>query len=178
MPLTLGGGVKNETDVEKLFEVGADKIILNSIYYDDKNLLKKIISKYGNQSIVFSLDVYTLNGKNKIFSNSKRGITQPLNIEKTLDDLYKIGVGEILFNSVDHDGIMKGYNYKLIKKISNLTNVPLIAAGGCGHAKDCLDAIKSGANAVAAGSIFYWIGESVTSIKNFLNKSNINVRML
>ena len=178
MPLTLGGGVKNETDVEKLFEVGADKIILNSMYYDDKNLLKKIISKYGNQSIVFSLDVYTLNGKNKIFSNSKRGVTKPLNIEKTLDDLYKIGVGEILFNSVDHDGIMKGYNYKLIKKISNLTNVPLIAAGGCGHAKDCLDAIKSGANAVAAGSIFYWIGESVTSIKNFLNKSNINVRML
>ena len=96
-------------------------------------MLKKIISKYGNQSIVFSLDVYTLNGKNKIFSNSKRGITKPLNIEKTLDDLYKIGVGEILFNSVDHDGIMKGYNYKLIKKISNLTNVPLIAAGGCGR---------------------------------------------
>ena len=85
MPLTLGGGVKNETDVEKLFEVEQINI-LNSIYYDDKNLLK-IISKYGNQSIVFSL-VFIFKWKTKF--NSKRGITKPLNIEKLLMIFIKL----------------------------------------------------------------------------------------
>ena len=68
--------------------------------------------------------------------------------------------------------------YELIKKISDYTNVPLIASGGCGQIDDCLKAINSGANAVAAGSIFYWVGESVISIKKYLEKSGINVRML
>ena len=178
MPLTLGGGVKNEYDVERLFEVGADKIILNSLYYEDANLLKKIISKYGSQAIVFSLDIFSFKGKYRIFSNSKKKFDEVINIEKTLDKLHEIGVGEILFNSIDHDGTTKGYNYELIKKISDYTNVPLIASGGCGQIDDCLKAINSGANAVAAGSIFYWVGESVISIKKYLDKSGINVRML
>jgi len=178
MPLTLGGGIKNEHDVEKLFEVGADKVILNSLFYEDPILLKKIISKYGSQAVVFSLDVKSKNKKMNIFSNSKKKINENLNIEKILDQLHKIGVGEILFNSVDNDGTTKGYNYNLIKQISNYANIPLIAAGGCGQVDDCLKAINSGANAIAAGSIFYWVGESVISIKKYLEKSGINIRML
>ena len=113
-----------------------------------------------------------------IFSNSKKKINGDFNIEKILDQLHKIGVGEILFNSVDNDGTTKGYNNNLIKQISNYVNIPLIAAGGCGQVDDCLKAINSGANAIAAGSIFYWVGESVISIKKYLEKSGINVRML
>ena len=72
MPLTLGGGIKNEYDVERLFEVGADKVILNSLFYENPFLLKKIISKYGSQAIVFSLDIKSENKKMSIFSNSKK----------------------------------------------------------------------------------------------------------
>tara|TARA_B100001765_G_C19489394_1_gene333093 strand:+ start:658 stop:1413 length:756 start_codon:yes stop_codon:yes gene_type:complete len=178
MPLALGGGIHSESDVIKMFENGADKIVINSMFFDDVNLLKKIILKFGSQSVVFSLDLRKENNKYKIFSNSINSKSSKLSVKNVLKKVSDIGIGEILFNSVDRDGTMLGYDYKLLKLISNEVKVPIIAAGGCGKSEDCVLAIKSGANAVSAGSIFYWVGESILSVKKIMYKKDLNVRLL
>ena len=176
MPLTLGGGIKNLEDAEKFFRSGADKIVINSGFQDDPDLIKKLSNKYGNQSIVFSLDVKKENNSYYCFSNSGQVLYNHLACElavKVVED----GAGEILLNNIDGDGMMNGYNLDLIEVIANKVRVPVIASGGCGSKKDFLEAINSGANAASAASIFFWIGESVISIKKYLQENNLNVRI-
>ena len=100
MPLALGGGIHSESDVIKMFENGADKIVINSMFFDDVNLLKKIILKFGSQSVVFSLDLRKENNKYKIFSNSINSKSSKLSVKNVLKKVSDIGIGEILFNSV------------------------------------------------------------------------------
>ena len=178
MPLTLGGGIKSEADVKKMYDSGADKIVINSLFYENKNLLEKIVGKYGSQAVVFSLDLIKSKNGYEIFSNSKRRFDRIFKVSDFLKKIKDIGIGEILLNSVDRDGTMTGYDKDLIKDFCEKTQIPVIAAGGCGKMEDCVEAIKLGANAVAAGSIFYWIGESIMSVKNFMNKSGIKVRLI
>ena len=177
MPLTLGGGIRSENDVQKMFDSGADKIVVNSLFFENINLLEKIIIKYGSQAVVFSMDLYKKDKTYKIFSNSKKKFDGSIDIPSFLKKIRNIGIGEILLNSVERDGTMSGYDCELIEAFSKKADIPIIAAGGCGKSEDCVNAIESGANAVAAGSIFYWVGESIMSVKNYMNKSGINVRL-
>ncbi len=176
MPLTLGGGIKNLKDAENLFRSGADKIVINSGLQEDPDLIKKLSGKYGSQSIVFSLDVKKENNSYHCYSNSGQVLYNYSACElavKVVED----GAGEILLNNIDGDGKMKGYNLDLIEFITNNVKVPVIASGGCGSKKDFLEAINSGANAASAASIFFWIGESIISIKQYLYENNLNVRI-
>jgi len=178
MPLTIGGGIKTEKDVEKLFRIGADKILINTQFYKDSNFIKKISKIYGNQSIVFSLDVMK-NENSEFVPVSTSGLKKEnLKIFDVVKKAVDCGFGEIILNVVTRDGMMNGFELDLIKKVSKLINIPLIAAGGCGQKEDFVLAIKNGSSAVAAGSIFYWVGESIISIKNFMHKSKINVRLI
>jgi cyclase len=88
------------------------------------------------------------------------------------------GAGEILLNSVERDGTMIGYDLQLIEKISKEVSVPVIATGGCGCVDDFSQAVRAGASAVAAGSIFHWVGESIISIKRHMDDQGISVRLL
>ena len=178
MPLTIGGGISCMKDVDKLFECGADKIIINSLYFENKKLIKMISKKYGNQAIVFSMDLIKDKQGYKFFSNSKRKKSDLVKLDAFLKDIKGLGIGEIFLNSVLQDGTMNGYDYNLIKKVTSEINLPVIAAGGCGDKGDCVKAINYGANAVAAGSIFFWVGESVISVKTYMAQKNLNVRLI
>ena len=132
VPLTVGGGIKSLHDIKDLLKVGADKVCINSNAIKDLNFVEKAISKYGGQCIVVSID-YKLN-KNKqkeIYINSGNTPTGIL-LETFIEKINKIGPGEILITSIDHDGLMRGYDIDTIKKISNLSEVPIIASGGAG----------------------------------------------
>lgn len=177
MPLTLGGGIKSLLDADQLFKVGADKVIINSEFFNNPNLLKEISEKYGQQAVVFSLDVIKAGKRYKAVSHGKQ-IQHEDNIVDIAKKAVEFGAGEIIVNAVDRDGMMKGYDTELCALITNNINVPVVIAGGCGTKEDCVKAIKHRANAIAAGSIFYWVGESILTIKEYMHKQGIEVRLL
>ena len=177
MPLTIGGGIKNMADVDSLFRAGADKISLNSVFYKNKNLIKQISEKYGSQAVVFSLDAYCKDSQ--YFSSSNSGcIIHDILAVDAAKMAVNYGAGEILLNSVERDGTMIGYDLQLIEKISKEVSVPVIASGGCGCVDYFSQAVRAGASAVAAGSIFHWVGESIISIKRHMDDQGISVRLL
>ncbi len=155
MPVGYGGGISTLQEIEQLFNLGIEKVILNSNAYAKPELLKQAIHIFGSQSIVVSMDVkkhwltkkqavYTLNGtQNTGFS--------PIEYAKKMADL---GVGEIIVNSIDKDGTMTGFDCALINTISSEVNIPIVALGGAGSIEDLGKAKNAGASAVAAGSLF------------------------
>ena len=178
VPLTVGGGIKSLHDIEDLLKVGADKVCINSNAIKDLNLVEKAVNKYGSQCIVVSID-YKLN-KNKqkeIYINSGTTPTVIL-LETFIEKINKIGPGEILITSIDHDGLMKGYDIDTIKKILNLSEVPIIASGGAGKLEDFYQLIKkTNIKAVSAASIFHFTEITPLDVKRYLDQKGIKVRL-
>ena len=178
MPLTVGGGIRTLKDAHNLFQSGADKIIINTEFYNDKQFIPTLVKIYGSQSIIFSLDVKS-NGRDDYLTYSNGGRKkQTLSYLDTVDCVSNLGVGEILINNIQRDGKMQGYDLKLISNISKITDKPLIALGGCSCKQDFKLAFQKGASGFAAGSVFHWIGESILTIKKYLMENNVPVRLL
>lgn len=178
VPLTVGGGIKSLNDIEDLLKVGADKVCINSNAIKDLNFVEKAVNKYGGQCIVVSID-YKLN-KNKqkeIYINSGTTPTGIL-LETFIEKINKIGPGEILITSIDHDGLMEGYDIDTIKKILNLSEVPIIASGGAGKLEDFYQLIeKTNIKAVSAASIFHFTEITPLDVKRYLDQKGIKVRL-
>ena len=177
MPLTIGGGIKNIEDVDTLFRIGADKVAVNTAAVKNPELITSISEKYGTQAVVVSIDVKKVNNKYKVFISGGEEETTytPIELAKKVE---KLGAGEILLTSIDNDGVRCGYDLNLIKEVTREIKIPLIVAGGCGNLQDFVDAIKIGrADAVCAASIFFFIGESIITAKNYMHKHNIPVRI-
>jgi len=158
MPIGYGGGINKLEHIRKLFQLGVDKVILNSAAILEPDLIKKASEIYGNQSIVVSIDV-----KKNIWRQYK--LYSHLNNKKIKYDLVQfikkmesLGAGEIIINSVDNDGVMEGYDCNLIEIASKRVKIPIIALGGAGNIKDLKSAVIHGASAVAAGSLFVYQG--------------------
>jgi cyclase len=175
MPLAIGGGVRAVEDADKLFRSGADKIIINTLYYQDIDVLERLINKYGSQSIIFSLDVKYVDGIYVSYSNSGT-IKQKENYLNTIEKLNKLNIGEYMINCIHKDGMMDGYDIQLLSYVEEQTNKPIIILGGCGAKNDMVEAYRNGANGFAASSVFHWVGESIITIKKYLLDFNIPVR--
>ena len=176
MPLTLGGGVKTVRDADDLISSGADKVTVNSAFYDNPTLLDVVAQKYGSQAVVFSLDCKLTRGRQMAVSQQGSRV-ESLQAIEAAQKAVDYGAGEILLNCIEQDGTMSGYNLDLIKAVSDVVDVPIIAAGGCGQPQDCVLAVQAGASAVAAGSIFFWIGDTIRSIKQHMGTKGIEVRL-
>jgi len=177
MPLTIGGGLRTCDDIERTLKAGADKVSLNSVIFERPEFLKEAVSIFGSQCIVASIDVKKdEKGNYKAFSHSNRKVRYSL--EEYIKLVIGYGVGELLLNSVDRDGIMEGYDLELIRYVSSMTRIPLIVAGGVSGPDNCVDAIKSGASAVAAASIFHFTQFTPESCKQSLAKADIPVRRM
>lgn len=159
MPLCYGGGIKNIDQIERILYAGVEKISINSSAFDNPQLVYDAAKKFGSSTIVVSIDVkkgflsgssvYTLSGTKSTKKN-------PLEFAKYMEDQ---GAGELLINSIDHDGTMKGYDLDLIKTISRSVSIPVIACGGAGSIEHFKEAVGQGASAVAAGSFFVFQGK-------------------
>ncbi len=160
MPLCYGGGIKTAEQAEKIFSLGVEKIAISSAVIDNPFLVKELAQKVGTQSVVVVLDV-----KKKMFggyevvthnATKKTGI-DPVKLTKELEEL---GIGEIVINSVDNDGVMKGYDFNIIDKIKEIATVPMTVLGGAGSIADVGEVIKKhGIIGVAAGSLFVFKGK-------------------
>ncbi len=177
MPLAIGGGINDLKGADTLFLSGADKVVVNSAFYKDPELLSTIAGKYGSQAVVFSLDVRRQDGEYVAVSHSGT-VAQPVSAIEAAKRAVNFGAGEIILNSIDRDGVMEGYDLDLVEMLTKEVDVPVVAAGGCGRKEDCVAVVKNGAAAVAAGSIFYWVGESIITLKKHMHDAGIEVRML
>lgn len=160
-PLTYGGGVTDLRDAERLFSIGIEKISLNTSAFKNPLLITELANKYGSQSVVVSVNISSdFWGKKRIVNNALKniGLGAPL-MEEQVKIFENLGAGELLINDVSRDGTMKGYDFELIKSITNKVTIPVIACGGCGSYADLKDVIlKGGASAAAAGSFFVFNG--------------------
>ncbi len=173
MPLTYGGGVRNIEVMKKIFNLGTEKIVLCSHVPEEESLIQNASKVFGSQSIIVSIDVKkNIWGKQEVYTysgtrNTKRG---PIEYAQHMEQL---GAGEILLNSIDRDGTMEGFDTTLIKKVSSSINIPLIACGGAGSKQDLQHALRAGASAVAAGSLFVYQGTNRSVLINFPSPSEL-----
>lgn len=158
MPLSYGGGIKNFDQAKKLFEIGIEKVSLQTAVFNNFNIIEDIASKFGNQSVVISIDIKkNWLGKYELYCASN-GKKIKKDWKQYLQDVVSAGAGEILLNSVDNDGTMNGLDLDLINIATSLVNAPIIVAGGVGSLKDIKLAELNGASAVAVGSYFVFHG--------------------
>lgn len=175
MPLTIGGGIRTIEDIYKILRAGADKISINTKALDDVGYIKKASNIFGSQCIVCSIDAKYIDGKYKVYNKTKGALNiNPLELAKVYE---KNGAGEILLTSVDNEGSTKGYDIELMKLFHDKLQIPIILNGGMGKPYDAVEAIKNGADAVAAAYVFHFSQYTPDDIKKELFINNINVRL-
>ena len=175
MPMSYGGGIASFNDAKHILNLGYEKIVLDSAVYDNPDLIPAIANVFGSQSIIVALDIKKdFFGRYKLTSKSNNK-THDINIESHIDNLIKLGVGEILVNAVDRDGMMQGLDINLVEKIAARSTVPVIACGGVGSIDDIKNLFSNTkASAVAAGSLFVFHGPHRAVLINYPSREVIN----
>ncbi len=177
MPLTIGGGIKNIENIEMLLRSGADKVCINTAAFNDRNFITEAIKIFGSQCIIISIDYKKLNNDLIVFTHSGKFNTGT-NLFKYLDEIIELAPGEIMLTSIDHDGMMNGYDINNLKKINANYSIPIIASGGAGNCEDFFTMInKTGIKAAAAASIYHFTEFTPLDVKKFLKNKDINVRI-
>jgi cyclase len=177
IPLTVGGGVRTEQDVESLLRAGADKVSLNSAALSDPDLLSRCAERFGTQCVVIAIDAKRTNGHWEAFAAAGSKPTGRDAAEWAAEATSDRGAGEILLTSMDRDGTGEGYDLELLKAVADATNVPLIASGGAGTPQHFADALTEGrADAVLAASRFHFDELSIAEVKAYLAGRGIPVR--
>ena len=174
MPIAYGGGISNLYEAKKILSLGVEKIVFNSSFIKDPKFVNELVNEIGSQSVVSSLDIRrNFFGNYKVFSsngNSNTGI-DPFKFAKELESN---GVGEILINSIENDGMQKGYDLKLIQEMTKKLNIPVIACGGASSLEDMKKAFDIGASALAAGSLFIFKGPYRAVLINYPDYNTVN----
>lgn len=168
MPLCYGGGVKTVEQAQKIFGLGIEKIALSSAVIQNPKLVTQIADRVGSQSVIVVLDVKKkLFGGYEVYTYNGKKATG-INPVKFVQELEQLGAGEIIINSIDQDGIMKGYDINLIDKIAEVISIPLTVLGGAGSMRDVEKVIeKHGVIGVAAGSLFVFKGPYKAVLINY-----------
>lgn len=179
IPFTVGGGLRTLDDIKTILRAGADKISLNSAAVRDKNLIKASALTFGNQCIVLAVDAKKRadnTGWNVVINGGR--IDTGLDALKWIEEATNLGAGEILLTSMDADGTKQGFDIELTKSVSNITNVPVIASGGCGSLEHFYEVFENeAADAALAASLFHYGELTVEDVKKYLRGKNIPVRL-
>jgi cyclase len=174
MPFSVGGGISDVESIRELLSLGAEKVVMNTSIAKDLSIIEKASRIFGSQSIIASIDV-----KKKMFGSYdimiKGGKERiPIALDQYIRSVESAGAGEILINSIDRDGTMEGYDITLIKLVSQIAKVPVIACGGAGSLSDIKAAYtEGGASACAAGSLFVFHGERKGVLINYPDRKDI-----
>ncbi|HUW77186.1 MAG TPA: imidazole glycerol phosphate synthase subunit HisF [Candidatus Nanopelagicaceae bacterium] len=178
IPLTVGGGVRTVTDVDKLLRAGADKVAINTAALANPNVISEIADRYGNQVLVLSVDARRRAGSDNDFEVTTHGgrTSTGRDAISWISQACKLGVGEILLNSMDADGTQQGYDLALLEQARKVSTVPLIASGGAGSLADFVPAAAAGADALLAASVFHFGKFSIRQVKQVLQDAGFEVR--
>ena len=178
VPLTVGGGVRTIENIRELLLAGADKVSINTEAVKNIKFVKEAARKFGSQCIVVAIDAKKVSeNKWEIFTHGGRNKTE-IDAVEFAKKAEENGAGEILLTSMDKDGTKTGYDVELLKKVTKILNIPLIASGGVGTLDHLYDGIvKGGASAVLAASIFHYGKYKIKDAKEYLNSKNVSVRL-
>jgi len=177
VPLAAGGWIDSEEYAQRLLRSGADKLVVNTILNDDPALVRRLASRYGRQCIVGSMDVKRdESGLCKVMVD--RGMRKVEAFpEEWAKRIVELGVGEIFFNSIDHDGARKGYDLVSLEHICKAVTVPVIAFGGVFTWDHLVQGIQANASAAAAANIFHYTEQSTRKAKSHMAKAGVDVRL-
>ncbi|MBQ5598309.1 MAG: imidazole glycerol phosphate synthase subunit HisF [Clostridia bacterium] len=178
IPLTVGGGINTVDDFDRVLKCGADKVSVNSGAIRNPELIREAAQRYGNQCVVLSADIKRVDGVFRVFAKGGRentGMEAIAWIKKCVD----MGAGEVVVNSIDTDGVKKGFDLEMLEAVCNAVNVPVIASGGAGSEDDFVKLFKAlpKVDAGLAASVFHFGEIEINHLKSELKKQNITVRL-
>jgi imidazole glycerol-phosphate synthase subunit HisF len=170
LPISVGGGIRNLEMAARAFESGADKLVLNSLFFESSDELDKIVSRYGEQAVVFNIDYRTINGERVAFSNC--GMNNEGALEEILNKLSEYRFGELLLRNIDRDGTGFGNDLELFQSVRNI-NKPILVAGGTGKSQHVVDAFNTGyIDGVVTANILNFIGSGLVQLRAEVSKNN------
>ncbi|MBI4347019.1 MAG: imidazole glycerol phosphate synthase subunit HisF [Elusimicrobia bacterium] len=177
MPLTVGGGVRSIDDFRRLLKAGADKVSINTAAVERPALISEAAAVFGAQCVVVSIDAKrNAEGRREVatYAGTKFTGLEPVAWAK---EAARLGAGELLITSVDHEGAMKGYDLELTRQVAEAVDIPVVAHGGVGTLEHLAQGLREGkASAVAAASIFHFTDQSVIKAKTYLKQAGVEVR--
>lgn len=179
IPLTVGGGINTVDDFDRVLKCGADKVSVNSGAIRNPALVKEAALRYGSQCVVISADVKRVDGIFRVFAKGGRENTG-LEAIKWISDCVRNGAGEVVLNSIDTDGVKKGFDLEMLDAVCNAVSVPVIASGGAGCIEDFVTLFKSlpKVDAGLAASIFHFGEVSIKDLKEELSRNGIPMRLV
>lgn len=179
IPLTVGGGINTIEDFDRVLKCGADKVSVNSGAIKNPDLINEAARKYGDQCVVLSVDIKRVDGVFRVFAKGGREDTG-MEAIGWIKDCVNRGAGEVVVNSIDTDGVKKGFDLEMLKAVRKAVNVPVIASGGAGSAEDFVTLFKEipDMDAGLAASIFHFGTVKISELKETLKKNNIVVRSI
>ena len=177
IPLTVGGGINTIDDFDRVLKCGADKVSVNSGAIKNPGLIKEAALKYGSQCVVISADVKRVDGVYRVFAKGGRENTGMEAIDWIVR-CVKNGAGEVVLNSIDTDGVKKGFDIEMLKAVSESVDVPVIASGGAGCIHDFITLFKTlpKVDAGLAASIFHYGDVKISDLKKEMKENGIPVR--
>ena len=177
IPFTIGGGIRSVKDIDALLKAGADKVSLGTIAVENPTMVSNAAEEFGSQAIVISLDAARAE-KNWIVKTKSATSSSGIDAIKYAKKVVSLGAGEILLNSIDHDGTKKGFDIALTNAVVKSVSVPVIASGGAGKKEDFLEVFrKTGASAALAASIFHFGEVKIPELKRYLKENGMEVRV-
>lgn len=176
VPLTIGGGVREPSDMRAVLRAGADKVSLNTAAVRRPGLLDECAAAFGKQCVVLAIDAKTMpEGSWNVFITGGRHNTGRDAVEWAIEGVER-GAGEILLTSMDRDGTNVGFDLELLRVITGAVDVPVIASGGAGLPEHFVEAVEAGASAVLAASIFHRREVDIADVKRVMEQAGIPVR--
>ena len=178
VPLTVGGGINTVEDFDRVLKCGADKVSVNSGAIRNPKLIEAAAKKYGNQCVVISADVKRVDGVFRVFAKGGRENTGMEAID-WIKHAVDLGAGEVVVNSIDTDGVKRGFDIEMLDAVLNAVNVPVIASGGAGSKQDFVNLFKTlpDIDAGLAASVFHFGEIEINDLKLELRKNDITVRL-
>ena len=178
IPLTVGGGINTLDDFDRVLKCGADKVSVNSGAIRNPDLIYEAAKRYGDQCVVISADVKRVDGVFRVFSKGGRENTG-MEAIAWIKKCVELGAGEVVVNSIDTDGVKKGFDIEMLKAVCDAVNVPVIASGGAGCVRDFVDLFNEipDIDAGLAASVFHFGEIKIPDLKKELQKNDISVRL-
>jgi len=177
IPFTVGGGISSYDDAARLLDAGADKISINSAAVADPSLIGRIASSYGSQFVVVAIDARNVGGTWRLSTHGGSRMTG-IELFCWAREVEDRGAGEILFTSMDHDGMKKGYPLEVYARFNRELSIPVIASGGAGNSAHIAEVLADGyADAALAASIFHFGEVTIPELKKELLSKGISVRI-
>jgi cyclase len=178
IPLTVGGGINTLDDFDRVLKCGADKVSVNSGAIRDPSLVREAARKYGDQCVVLSADIKRVDGVFRVFAKGGRENTGMEAIE-WIKRCVSSGAGEVVVNSIDTDGVRRGFDLELLQAVCAAVKVPVIASGGAGSQADFVELFQKvpAVDAGLAASVFHFGEIAIPELKRTLRENNINVRL-